>query len=149
MLRNSKEMRGVVQIKLVGSKVRSTFSGFWTRHDTVPTDSSSSPRSHMIQPCLVRPSMISVLPSVCLIFQAADCTQPEESLKQGQEGENERKTLGWRKERKKLQRGDGMKEWKQRFMSMYLCLYVHVCGGYKSKSGDIRRILMGVGGICE
>lgn len=39
-----------------------------------------------------------------------------------------------------------MKEWKQRFMSMYLCLYVCVCGGYKSKSGDIRRILMGVGG---
>lgn len=45
--------------------------------------------------------------------------------------------------------GDGMKEWKQRFMSMYLCLHVCVYGGYKSKSGDIRRILMGVGGICE
>lgn len=70
--------------------------------------------------------MISVLPSVCLIFQATDCTQPEESLKQGQEGGNERKTLGWRKERNKWQRGDGMKEWKQRFMSMYVCLYVCV-----------------------
>lgn len=53
------------------------------------------PQSHTILPCLARLNMISVLPSACLIFHAADCTQTKESLKQGQEErESERKTLG-------------------------------------------------------
>lgn len=50
--------------------------------------------------------MISVLPSACLIFHAADCTETMESLKQGQEErETEGKTLGRHKRENKWQRG--------------------------------------------